>query len=45
MLIKIENLIIGAGPSGLTAGYSILKIRVWAVLKLSRLMKNMLGYF
>ena len=25
MLIKIENLIIGAGPSGLTAGYSILK--------------------
>lgn len=25
MIIKVDNLIIGAGPSGLTAGYSILK--------------------
>ena len=25
MLIKVDNLIIGAGPSGLTAGYSLLK--------------------
>ena len=25
MIIKVDNLIIGAGPSGLTAAYSILK--------------------
>ena len=25
MILKVENLIIGAGPSGLTAGYSLLK--------------------
>mgnify|MGYP001279430208 FL=1 len=25
MIIKLDNLFLGAGPSGLTAGYSILK--------------------
>ena len=25
MVLKVENLIIGAGPAGLTAGYSLLK--------------------
>jgi len=43
MLIKVDNLIIGAGPAGLTAGYSLLKDKNLGTVEIVESSKKYLG--